>query len=276
MKHKQLLNLKYILFFICISHFSFLISHFPIAHAANPTAAPTPPPVQKAVSENLDKQINQLKDKIASRVSELNLVEKRGMIGTVNEVKGNQITLSDAAGNTRFVDVDEITKFSSTGTRGSYGLSDITKGSKISVLGIYNKQSKRLLARFIKTHADATIQSGKISAIDPRNFQLTVLLPEQKIIKVDVDTTTKINSYTKADGLAKYGFSRLAVGDRITVAGFPDRTDATLLAASRIIDFIDLPKDPRIVEAANTVVSSPSATLAVPTVANTKRINPVR
>src|SRR5688572_24620418 len=100
------------------------------------TTTPTPTKQQPTVKETLDKklsdQINQLKEKIASRVSELNLVEKRGMIGVVAEVSGNKIIVTDIWGKTRFVDVDEITKFSS-GSNKTFGLSDIKKGTRITI-----------------------------------------------------------------------------------------------------------------------------------------------
>jgi hypothetical protein len=236
------------------------------AFATTGTPAPSPAKSNDPVKEKLDDQINQLKEKIASRVSELNLVERRGIIGTVTEVKGNQITVTDNADNTRFIDVDEITKFSSPGRTGTFGISDITNGTKISVLGIYNKQSKRLLARFVSTYSNSTIQSGVITAVDPKNFQLTVMTPEQKEIKVDVETATKLSSYTAEEGLVKYGFSKLAVGDRVALTGNPAKTDANVLAASRLVTFIGIPKDPRInvgVAGANT--ASPAATTAAPT-----------
>lgn len=248
----------------------------PALAQSNTTPAPTK---TDAVAGKLDDQINQLKEKIASRVSELNLVEKRGTIGTVTEVKGNQITLTDTAGNTRFIDVDEITKFSSPGTTGTFGLSDITNGTKISILGIYNKQSKRMLARFIKTYTPPTIYSGAITAIDARNFQITVTTPEQKSVKVDIDTATKLSSYTQADGMARYGFSRLAVGDRVTFAGAPDKTDTALIAADRLVDFIDLPKDPRVSAAvAGAATASPAASIApvTPTAATNRNVAPAR
>ncbi|MBA3724037.1 MAG: hypothetical protein H0W89_04065 [Candidatus Levybacteria bacterium] len=246
----------------------------PAYATTNTTPAPTK---ADGVAGKLDDQINQLKEKIASRVSELNLVEKRGMIGTVTEVKGNQITLTDVAGNTRFIDVDEITKFASAGTTGTFGLSDITSGAKISVLGIYNKQSKRMLARFIKTYAPPTIYSGAITAIDAKAFQITVTTPEQKSVKVDIDTATKLFSYAQADGMVKYGFSRLAVGDRITFAGSPDKADANLIAADRLVDFIDLPKDPRVV-VTGTTTASPAASIApvTPTAATNRNAAPAR
>lgn len=253
-----------------------------ITAPAYASATPAPTKSNDPVKEKLDDQINQLKEKIASRVSELNLVEKRGIVGTVADVKGNQVTLTDAAGNTRFVDVDEITKFSSGEKNGTFGLSDIKSGSKISALGIYNKQSKRLLARFVSTYTVPTMYSGAITAIDAKNFQLTVMTPEQKEVKVDVETTTKLSSYTPEDGLVKYGFSKLAVGDRVSFAGTPVTGD--VIAASRLVDFIGIPKDPRIVvtgastaSPAATVTTAPAkATTPTPTPASGRNLSPIR
>src|SRR3989344_7962603 len=102
-------------------------------------------PIQSGLTQQ---QINALTNKIASRVAQLKLVEKRGVIGKVTDVSNTQITLSDMSGNTRFVDVDEFTKFKSDSK--SFGISDIEKGQKIGALGLYNKQSRRILARFVE------------------------------------------------------------------------------------------------------------------------------
>lgn len=249
-----------------------------LAGQVNASATPTPKS-DSTVSKKLDSQINQLKEKIASRVSELNLVEKRGMIGIVTDIKGNQITITDAEGNLRYVDVDEITKYSSTGQT-KFGLTDLKKDTKISVLGIYNKQSKRMLARFVKTYAPQTILSGGINAIDAKNFQLTIVTPDQKERKVDIATTTKLFSYSPDGDLVKYGFSKLAIGDRIQVAGSADREDATLFEATRLIDYLGVPKDPNVVITAPTTAAPTSATTKqatpTPTTAAKKSLSPIR
>src|SRR5258708_2265324 len=72
---------------------------------STPTASPS---ASQAANEKLNKEIDQLKEKIASHVAELNLVEKRGVLGTVTDSSNNQVTLTDISGNTQFVDVDEI------------------------------------------------------------------------------------------------------------------------------------------------------------------------
>lgn len=223
--------------------------------AATPTPTPETKPSKAALNEKLNEQINQLKEKIASRVSELNLVERRGMIGTVTETSGSKITMKDVQGNTRFVDVDEITKFSSASNK-SFGLSDITKGTKISVLGLYNKQSKRILARFINASADPVFLNGVIATIDPKNFFITIVTAEQKQIKLDVQTSTKIFTYDKEEGLIKYGFSKFETGDRIAAIGFPDKKDASTIVPNRVIDLSNLSSNPKIIVPENNASKS--------------------
>lgn len=220
----------------------FLSAVLPVQAA---TVAPTSAP-------KLNNQINELKEKIASRVSELNLVEKRGMIGTIEEVKGNQITLLDIEGKKRFVDVDELTKFSSSTNGSTFGLSDLKKGLKISVIGVYNKQSRHLLARFIRTSIDPLVIPGTITALDAKNFIVTVSTDAQKTQKIDITTITKTYTY-QGEGLTKAGFSQLKVGERIIATGFTDKQDPSLLTASRVIVFPGLPKDP------NVIIEQPAA-----------------
>ena len=237
-----------------------------VSKAATPTpsqgATTTPSisvsPTPQDAGEKINAQINQLKERIASKVAELNLVEKRGVIGTVNDTSGNQITFNDLAGEKRYIDVDEITKFSSPSANSSFGLSDLVKGTIISVLGQYNKNSQRILARFIDTYTTPTFLSGRISNLDTKNYTITVTDENQKQTNVDVQTLTVISNYTKDSGIAKYGFSKLVIGDRVMVTGFPDKTDKTLLIGSRVLDLAELPENPNIIVDAPTDIITPS------------------
>jgi len=209
---------------------------------------------EKSAGEELNKQINQLKERIASRVAELNLVEKKGIIGTVSETSGNQITIKDLSGKSKFIDVDEITKFTSPDKEDSFGLSDLVKGTKISALGLYNKQSERLLARYINTISTPIYLSGRISKIDNKNFQITVASADKKQTTVDIEKVTSISIYTKEDGTDKYGFSKFEIGDRVLVTGYPGKDDPKILSSTRVLVLADLPKNPNIVIAEPTVI----------------------
>lgn len=238
--------MKYKIFIILVSLFIAVTgTSFAAETSPSPSAAPTS-------SSLLNSQINQLKNKIASQVSKLNLVEKRGVIGTVQGVTNSQLTYVDTNGNTDYADLDEITKYQSDSDN-SFDLTDIKKGMLISILGIYNKDSLRILARYVDTETVPLRYQGEITAIDTKNDDLTMQTMDQKIEKVSLDNSTTISSYTSGGSLTQYNFSKLNIGDRIFVVGYPDKTDATLLDAARITDYIDAPKDPNITAVTPTV-----------------------
>jgi len=201
----------------------------------------------QTLGQKLDEKINELKTKIASTVAQLNLVEKRGIIGTISDVTSNQVTVTDIEGNTRFIDVDEITKFSSLSANGSFGVSDLTKGTRVRVLGTYNKESGRILARFIDVTVDPVYLSGEVSDLDKKNIMLTMTSENKKQTKIDIQIVTKMVAYSKdQDQTTRLGFSKIQLGDRIIVIGYPEKQDPTFISAARLIDFTDLPKDPKI------------------------------
>lgn len=199
-------------------------------------------PIQSGLTQQ---QINALTNKIASRVAQLKLVDKRGVIGKVTDVSNTQITLSDIAENTRFVDVDEFTKFKSDSK--SFGISDIEKGQKIGVLGLYNKESRRILARFVEVLQIPDFIHGAVSSIDKNNFSLSVSTEKDRQINIEVENTTKTLSFdSEKSELVKSGFSKIKVSENIIVIGFPSKKDSNVINASKIILLPDISKNPKI------------------------------
>lgn len=207
--------------------------------AATPTEKP------KSVAP-LNQQINQLKDRIASRVAELKLVERRGVIGKVTDVSDTQITLSDSQNNIRFIDVDELTKFSSPSAKGSFGISDITKGSTLGILGLFNKQSERVLARFVDVVQVPAIFHGTVASVDTKDYTVTIALPDNKQITIDIETTTKTLVSTKENGITRSGFSKIKEGQRITVYGLPKGKEKDRFSGVRMLIFPELAANPQI------------------------------
>jgi len=190
--------------------------------------------------------LNNLSQQIASRVAELKLVDHRGIIGTVTDVTETQITLSDMQGNTRFIDVDELTKFSAPSAKDNFGISDMQKGQTVGVLGLYNKDSRRLLARFVDVLSLPQFFSGAMLSIDKTHFTVDIVTPDQQTYTIEIEDVTKTSTYTVATGLARSGFSKIATDERVIVVGFPDIKDGKKIIASRIILFPDIPISPRI------------------------------
>lgn len=243
---------KIILLFLIV--FLFSLCAFRFALAAN-AITPTP-------SSNATDQIKQdLINNIASKVAQLKLVEKRGIVGQVSDVSNTQITLSDLAGRIRFVDVDELTKFSSPAAKGSFGISDIAKGDTLEILGLYNKDSRRLLGRFVNVISLPAITHGVIIAIDSKNFNFSVATDNNKLVSVDIETTTKILSYTKDAGLARLGFSKVKENQNIIIVG-----------KSQVYIFPDIPKNPNITVAQEAL--SPNQAIT-PSTGSGKKLTPI-
>lgn len=204
------------------------------------TATPKPSVSSSPTSISDSTQIEKIKDLVASRVAELKLVEKRGILGTVTQVTSTQITLTDIKNKRRIVDIDEITKFSSPSSK-TFGISDIEKGDTLGVVGLLNKGTDHILARFVNTVSSMpTLFDGVITDVDRRNYVVTAVNEKGDKTLIDIETSTKISSYTKDDSMVKSGFSKVSAGERIYVSGFMDDTEKNQLNADRIIHFPEL------------------------------------
>lgn len=220
----------------------FLLTSLVMSKGVFATVTPTPTP---NISET-EQQINSLKERIASRVAQLNLVDKKGIIGTVSDISQTAITIVDSSGNNRLIDVDELTKFSSPSAKASFGISDITKGTMVGIVGLYNKDSRRLLARWVDVMIEPQILSGGILSIDSTNYNFTIATVNSQSITISVEDITKSSSYTADGGTVRSGFSKLTTGERVMVVGFPDVNNKNTIIASRILVFPNLPPNPRI------------------------------
>lgn len=236
------------------------------AYAATSASAPT----TAAEKDSEEIQLDSLKSKIASRVAELNLVEKRGIAGTVEETSGTQIILIDIKGNKRYVDVDELTRFNSPDSN-SFGISDITKGSVLGIIGLYNKQSKRIMAREIDVITLPKIIQGVILSLDNKK-NIFEILGEKEKLTVDVATITKTFEYTKEEDLASSGFSKLAENQNVLAFGYLDENDKKLLLASKIIIYSQIPKNPKIIITQDAIAPE---TTVVPSTGSGKKLTPI-
>lgn len=228
--------MKKIAIFLSVSFFTVsLLTTAGFAAAANNNNTST------AASE-LEK-IQKLKEMVASRVAELNLVEKRGILGTVREIsKNTQLTVEDNKGNLRIIDLDELTKFQGLSASKSFGISDLKPGDLISFIGLYNKDTKRLIARMVIATKTLPIQfEGIVTEKNKVDYTLEVTDEKGNRKVIDIGITTKTKSYSKDTDLIKSGFTKIETGQRIIVTGYYDLKDKNRIIADRIIHFVDLP-----------------------------------
>lgn len=225
--------MRFVLFILSLLVFLLVTSY--ISHATNvwavtptkTTATPTPTPI-------VDEKVSEFKERIATQVAKLNIIKKRGIIGTISDLANNQLTLEDMRANRRFIDVDELTKFTEIGGK-QIGISDLKKGETTTVIGLYNTESRRLTARFIKVEKLLERIRGEVTDIDKKTFTLEVVDLETKETKIiEVETTTKTSELTKEREIVKSGFSKIQVNERIFVVGLSKKGEEGL-TASRIL-----------------------------------------
>ncbi|OGH02594.1 MAG: hypothetical protein A2798_03070 [Candidatus Levybacteria bacterium RIFCSPHIGHO2_01_FULL_37_17] len=192
-----------------------------------------------AQSPDLQKQVDELKERIASKVAELNLVEKKAILGTVKDVSDSQMTLSTLNEEIRFIDIDELTKFSS-GTIDNFGISDIKQDMTIGVIGLFNKDSRRTQARLVYEEQKLpTIIYGAVYAIDAENFNITVAKENGAKNIVEIETITKTSSFEDGS-LVKAGFSKIKEGQTIIAIGVLDIANKNKIVASRVLLFPEI------------------------------------
>ena len=234
--------------FIVLSIGTLLATHYllqPIyAVTIIPTKSPTPSPSKNSIptdSVELEK-IQKIKDIVASKVAELDLVEKRGIIGKVRENTNMHIVIEDMKGKVRNIDVDELTNFSIGDKESKIGISDLEKNITYSFVGIYNKDTQRLLARTItKSENIPFFFEGVISSTNSKEFQIIVINSKGEEKTVDIQNSTK-TYLSRTDGtLIKSGFSKLNVNQRVLIVGFIDLKDENLITSTRAIHFETLP-----------------------------------
>lgn len=245
--------MKKILFLLII----FLLLGTPNAYGQTKTPTKNSIPTKEEI-EKITSKVDALKDKVASRVAQLNLVGRRGIIGVVEDTTDTQITITDLNNKTRIIDLDELTKFSSE-EDDSFGISDIKKGSKISAIGLYNKESHRLLARFVNEISIPLFLNGVVTKVDEEEFTINLTTEDGANYTVDVERITKTFIYDEGE-LESSGFSKIKKTENAIVIGFTDPKKKNRLTGSRIITFPNLPSNPNIPLIENETESSPTPT----------------
>ena len=116
----------------------------------------------------------------------------------------------------------------------------------LGILGLYNKESRRILARFVEVINIPFIIHGAVAAIDGENFSINIVTDVGKQITVDIENLTRTHSYTQNSGYARSGFSKIKENFNIVVRGVLDIKDKNRMTATRVIFFPEIPASPKI------------------------------
>lgn len=206
--------------------------------SASPSAQPTP--TEKVDSGN---QLQELKDRLATKVAELRTLVKRAMFGNVKTVSVASATVETSNKDIK-IELGDGVKVAQmiSGKRTTLTTDDISVNDHITVFGTYDATLDLLKAQyiFIESSIETMRVSGTVADVDTKDFTVTINTPEGRTVIVDVEKTTKASAWTKEGGIVKSGFSKIAVGDTVHVTGtaVPKKDDH--ISAQRILDLGDI------------------------------------
>lgn len=225
------------------------------------TASPSASPTGKAA------QIEDLKERLATKVAELRHSQKKAVYGLVKAVTVSTVTVETPTKDLKIDIPDELSVYQTiSGKRTKLATSDIEKDDLVTVFGDHDTTLDLLTARVVIIQSSAPSRvSGTVSAIDKSDFTLTLNTAQGESYIIDIETNTRTQMWTNGS-LEKGGFSKINVGDVVHVVGTPVKNEDTRISARRIVDLGNLR------EATETPAPAVSASHSA-TIAPSKAIN---
>lgn len=198
------------------------------------------PIAEESTPSALDKlkKIEVLKEKIATKVAELREKEQGGIAGIIKSIEAKQMILTQK-GEEKITTYSEDTSFYQLTTSGKTEILDIKKletGDSIAVLGYFDDSRVTLSAKYIFISSPSARIIGKIADIDKSKFTITVK-ENQGDSLIDIETYSKLFTYSKGKGLIKAGFSKLAIGDTVHIAAIVNPKEENRYSALRLYAF---------------------------------------
>jgi len=165
----------------------------------------------------LDKDIQNLKNKLVDKVAEIQGKEQKAIAGTINKVSSGNLSIktSDDEGYDVKIDSDltKIYKIAGMTTK-ELKSEDLIKDSFVIVTGPLI--DKTVNANNIYLDEQYFVKSGKVTEINRNDYYLKVTTTDKDNLTLDIETFTKMQLVNiKTLEMEKSGFSKLKEGDTI-------------------------------------------------------------
>lgn len=206
--------------------------------AAPPEDSTPPGQIEKeeTTGKEVKDKIEDLKERVATRVAELRAQAKRAFFGQIREKRENTLTLARGE-KEQSVTVDEETTIIRLGPnkeRTVIDLEALEVGERVVVFGTLDLDQKTLLAKRILSRTLPKNVHGKVKEVDIDTATITVSSKKEEFI-VDYEIRTRCQMWQRGEGLQKCGLSKIEIGDRVFVHGEVNTKDENRLTALRIL-----------------------------------------
>lgn len=202
-----------------------------VSYVTSSVLAQEPTPETSSAPVNQEK-VQELKEKLATKVAELRESQKRGFYGTVEALSKTSFTLVTANSEVR-VKLSEDTIIKDAASK-DIQVTDLKNTQTVSVLGLYDEET--LQAKVILVKTTPVVTSGTVESIDQKDATITVKNSAGDLIIYDYEKTTSADEYSLEDKkIAKSGLSRIDEGDRLIVWGTESDDEQNRYTAVKIL-----------------------------------------
>lgn len=208
----------------------------PVAAQTATKSASTPTPTTAS-------KLDDLKDRLATKVAQLRQLTKRAVYGKVKAVSVSTFTVETKTSDIKIELTDDITVVQFLkGKRTELKTENIETGDEVVVFGDYDSGLELLKAKFVFIQGALPQRvSGTVTKTDAKAFTITVKTDKDETYTVDFERTTTTNKWdAEKDAVTKIGFTGIVAGDTIHVLGTPVSGKANLLSATRILNLGNL------------------------------------
>lgn len=182
--------------------------------------------------------LNELKERLATKVAELRTSEKRALYGTVKSKSLTTLVVETKTKDLKVELADEIKIYQYLkGKRTELTLDDITKGDAVTVYGDYDTSLDLLKATYILIQAVFPLRvAGVVDALDRTDYSLTLKSSDGQTYTIDIETITKVSRWDKTNKFTKSGFSKMTNGETLHVIGTPVPKKENRISGLRILN----------------------------------------
>lgn len=204
--------------------------------SATPEASPSPTP------EKL-KQIEDLKERLATRVAQLRQTQRRAISGTIKSISISTLTIEAPTKDLKLELADDIVVIQYLkNKRTKLTTAALDKGDVVAVFGNYDVTLDILTPKVIhiQTPIAASRKTGIVTDIDKADFSFVLQTPEAQTVTVDFEKNTTTQKYSPGNGLEKSGFSKIAIGDTVHISAVSKTKKIDRVSAVNIADLGNL------------------------------------
>jgi hypothetical protein len=206
---------------------------FPIAvFAATPTASPS------GVKKDTQIKIDTLKERLATKVAELKKTSPKALYGSVTQTSISTLTVDTAQKAVKIELYDDIGVYQILkGKRTKLAVDDVAKNDIVTIFGEYDETLDIVTASYIFIEASSEPKRihGFITSIDKKTNMFVLKGVDGTNYTIDVESATKTQEWTGDGGVVKSGFSKLVVGNFVSIWGTEDEKIPDQYEAIRIL-----------------------------------------